>query len=263
MSSLSSIWKKYVPGLTALTLLISATGCADVEEADLTSAERDDMLGQVQLALIKGTNADNLAPQLGLVRLWGNRPEGGFRPFCSGVVLSPTMVATSLHCFTESGLSAPNVAFSVGLQVSWGKSYIPQPSRDYAVVMLAQSLAPTMPANYARPKDFIDPEAAVGREVTCYGRGNVLANGGPDYYAPWTSGRFLITRREGPNVNGGFWIQKGIGTGAVVTFGDSGGPCFFSGPGSTPQNMVLVGNMRGGNEGVGGEFWAFVQTYGS
>ncbi len=189
-------------------------------------------------------------------------PGVGFRPLCSGTLVSPTVFLTAGHCtagLPALGVTRVWVSFAPQLGPTndlAGGSYVTDPGyghdqadlHDLAVVLLDSPVTDVAPA--ALPTvGLLDERALRGQLFTNVGYGSVgrETGGGParflyDLQRRVSLAPFSALTRSSLKLQGNL-SATGLGG---VCFGDSGGPAFLGG------SATIAAITSGGNQACAG-----------
>ena len=238
------------------------TGCAAVgdEPSDVESTTNDgrdpaDLIGLKSQAVMNGHPAEAQSLAQGYVRLWGwFATEGVFKPYCSGSLLTGTMLITATHCQTGSAnnpvFAVGQIVAQVGNQAFFVKGMAPMQSNLDQTIMEVDGSFGT----FRRRGIVFDGNKSKGAQVKCVGRGALFPDGSRDRNAPQTY--TVVTVEGGADLHPVFGNPRSFNASfnnrdQFVTHGDSGGGCFLIQLGVPESAWPLIGVVRG-STGSGG-----------
>jgi len=228
------------------------TGCLaaePIEDPDLSEGGGD---GEQTEKVINGTT-DNGDPNVVMLRSQS-------RGFCSGTLISPTVVLTAGHCldrgapafvgFGVNGSSNQVAVRSAVAHPGWPRAR----ANDIGVVILAKAVSGVTPKRIS--VDAREAIAGDAARVVGYGNNRTAGTG----FGTKREGAVRVQRMtSGDRYTESQFVKVGSSSGTQACNGDSGGPLFFTDRGGAEK---VVGVTSFGDEScTGGSFHTRVASH--
>jgi V8-like Glu-specific endopeptidase len=215
------------------------------------------------LGITNGTPDANRHPNVGALVDVARR--GDPQPYCTGTLISPTVLLTAAHCYPEKGNTSYVTFDEETTSTLHLGTFHDNPSRrsDIAVVVFDEPIKGIKPAQL--PTEGRLNNVDKGQEFTAVGYGGHPArkqSGRPvivyDDQREWAVSTFKSVNR----VHLRLWQNQNEGYGGTCV-GDSGGPNFFGAdePASVGQHQGAVGSVTNNETDViagitiTGDYW--------
>jgi V8-like Glu-specific endopeptidase len=215
------------------------------------------------LGITNGTPDANRHPNVGALVDVARR--GDPQPYCTGTLISPTVLLTAAHCYPEKGNTSYVTFDEETTSTLHLGTFHDNPSRrsDIAVVVFDEPIKGIKPAQLPTEGRLDDVDK--GQEFTAVGYGGHPArkqSGRPvivyDDQREWAVSTFKSVNR----VHLRLWQNQNEGYGGTCV-GDSGGPNFFGAdePASVGQHQGAVGSVTNNETDViagitiTGDYW--------
>lgn len=255
------------PAIAAAVVTLSALGCSpESATADAVAGTTDAPRATVVRGTLEEGNAD------GVVLAGIDSERDGYTE-CSGVMLNPNWMLTAKHCVDAPNSSwvrvfaaaqpSPMKQFELWPRTEYSSVIYKHPTEDVALVYF-QKADPYYTLSYSNPIHQGSDASLVGKTVTCYGYGFDGAGGEARVRSAAMvvtetsySHNYLLDDRYRAH---GFFMPTNQ-AGQVLSYGDSGGPCFVNVGGArflagvTHSVTLGDGGAETGNYEAGAEYF--------